>query len=160
MDSKQLNVGALIGSAAIFFAAFLSSAVNGPFYVSAVGVGGIWYLLPFAGAAGVVSAALALGGKLDMKVPSLLIGGAVFILGSLFAAHSKAALDQYVAMQADFSKGFDSSFFTGKPLDTSHISHSSFGLGFYVDLFGSLMLIGAGVLLSGKAKGQLADPVG
>lgn len=160
MDQKTLNLGALIGSGAIFLAAFLSSAVNGRFYVSAVGAGGVWYVLPLVGAAGIVLAALALSGKLSMKIPALVIGGSVFILGSLFAAHSKAALDQFVAMQADFSKGFNSSFFTGKSLATSHISHSSFGLAFYVDIVGSLILIAVGVLLKDNATQRLSAPIG
>ena len=152
MNTKQLNIGALIGSVVIFLAAFLASAVNGPLGVSAIGAGGIWYLLPLAGLSGIIVSALALGGKVNIKIPSLVIGGIVLLIAWLLGEHGKSALYQFVVMRADISKGFNSSFFTGRPLDTSGIRHSSFGLGFYLDILASLWLVAIGVLSRGRSS--------
>jgi hypothetical protein len=156
MNKKVMNIGVLIGSIAIFIAAFQGSAVNGGLYISATTAGGIWYLLPLAGLAGIISAAMALGGKIDAKIPALIIGGIVLVLGGWFATQALSGLDQLVAMQHDMSQGFNSSFFTGKQQDTSNIPKSSFGLGFYMDLIGSILLLGAGFLSKDERKKSAA----
>lgn len=158
MNTKYLNVGALIASAAIFLAAWAGSAVNGSFYASAVGIGGIWYLLPLAGLSGIVLAALALAGKIEIRVPALVIGGIVLVLAWMFAEHAKAALDQFMAMRDDMSKGFNSSFFTGQPQDTSHLAGSSFGPAFYIDIIAALMLVCVGAMSRGTLEDRVAQP--
>lgn len=160
MNAKQLSIGALIASVLIFLAAFLASAVNGSLGVSAIGAGGIWYLLPLAGLSGIIVSALALGGRMNVKIPSFIIGFLVLFIGWLLAEHGKTGLYQFVAMRADISKGFNSSFFTGRPLGTSGIRHSSFGLGFYLDLLASLWLVATGALNKGTSTDSVAQHIG
>jgi len=152
MNTKMLNTVALGGSILIFIAAFLAAAVNGAFTVTVLTAGGIWYLIPLAGLSGIVLASMALAEKVEIKVPALVIGGLVLVLGIWFATYAASALDQVMAMQNDISKGFASSFFSGQPQDTSNIPKSSFGLAFYMNLIGSIMLLATGLLVKNKEK--------
>lgn len=155
MNVKVLNATVLGGSILIFIAAFLGVAVNGVFSVSAVDAGGIWYLLPIAGLSGIVLAAMALADKIEIKVPALVIGGVVLVLGVWFATHAASSLDQLAAMQNDMSQGFASSLFTGKPQDIGNLPKSSFGMAFYLDLIGAVSLLVAGWLAKIKSNVQV-----
>lgn len=144
MQSKGLSIAALVASILIFIASFLDSAVNGQIAISAISAGGIWYLLPVAGLAGIVISAMVLGGKMQIKIAAFVIGGIVLVLSAWFAQHGSNMIDQYVAMSQEMAKGFNSSFFTGKAPDTSDVPKSSFGIAFYLDLVGAALLLFVG----------------
>lgn len=146
MQSKGLGIVALVASILIFVAAFLGSAVNGDLAITAINAGGIWYLLPIAGLGGIITSAMALGGKMNVKIPSLVIGGVVLAMSIWFAQQGISGLDRFAAMSQDMSQGFNSSFFTGKAQDTSNIPKSSFGVALYLDLVGAALLLLIGIM--------------
>ena len=146
MQLNGLRIVALIASIMIFIAAFIGSAVNGALAITAINAGGIWYLLPLAGLAGIITSAMALGGKMDIKISSFVIGGIVLLMSVWFAQQSVNALDALVIMSRDISQGFNSSFFTGNAQDTSNIAKSSYGIALYLDVIGAVLMILVGAL--------------
>ncbi len=150
MNTKMLNTLSLIGSILVFVATFMGVAVNGDFAVSVLTAGGIWYLLPLLGLAGIVASSMALGEKMEIKIAALIVGGLVLALSLWFGIEASALLNNFVALKSDMSNGFNSSFFTGKQQDVSNLVKSSFGIGFYMYIFGAILILAIGLMTKSK----------
>ena len=89
-----------------------------------------------------------------MKVPAFIIGGIALVMSVWFAIAAQAQIDQLVAIQSDMAQGFNSSFFTGKHMDTSNLPKAGFGFGLILDVIGSLALIASGFMFKNEPISQ------
>lgn len=142
------NSFSLIGGILVFLATFanIASLNETSFALVNAQVLGIYHLLPMLGITGIVTAGLAIQGKMNIKLSSLIIGSLVLVISIWYVNMGIDALNGIAKIQADMEGGFNSGFFTGKHVDTSSLPKAHAGFGALLYIVGAALLLVAGLV--------------